>query len=163
MGYTTDFTGSFKLNQSATAEQINYLNTFSGTRRMKRDVLMLNELYNGLHGFNGNYGIDGEYFAFDDGRCGQNRDQSIIDYNTPPSTQPRLWCQWVLSEDGTELEWDGSEKFYSYVEWLNYLIANFFNNWGIQLNGIVKWQGEDIDDRGKIIVINNLITTEELE
>jgi hypothetical protein len=69
----------------------------------------------------------------------------------------------VLTEDGRELEWDGGEKFYHYVEWLQYLIENFFSRWGIEINGTVKWQGEDMDDRGRIEVVQNMVNTTELE
>lgn len=71
--------------------------------------------------------------------------------------QPGLWCQWVLTADGTQLEWDGGEKFYNYVEWLQYLITNFFEPWGIKLNGQIEWFGEDRGDFGKIVVIDNKV------
>jgi hypothetical protein len=126
------------------------------------------------------YGNDGEYFAYDgDKHSGQTHDKSIIDYNTPPgqvpygckefndtyaenirreeegTCQPGLWCQWIISEDGTELMWDEGEKFYNYAEWLKYLIDHFFSKWSILLNGEIYWDGEDSDDLGKIVVTNN--------
>ena len=158
MGYTTDFDGSLKLSRPATVEQIEYINRFSGTRRMKRDVNKLIELYNGKHGLNGNYGIEGEFFCKDDGHSGQDGDASVLDHNKSSKTQPGLWCQWVLNEDGTELEWDGGEKFYSYIDWLKYMIEKFFKPWGIALNGEIKWQGEENGDVGKIIVRDNKVS-----
>lgn len=193
MGYSTDFYGAFKLSRPATEEEKNYINTFSGTRRMKRDVNKLMELYNGEHGLpNINnipnrtpaqiYGNDGEYFAMDDNQHGQTEDSSIIDYNQSPGylngknlnwsqtytennrriqagkCQPSLWCQWVISDDGTLLEWDGGEKFYYYTEWLKYMINHFFTPWGIKLNGEIEWEGEDRNDKGKIVVKDNLVT-----
>jgi hypothetical protein len=101
------------------------------------------------------YGIDGGYFIGASGHGGQDRDDSIIDYNSPPYGQPGLWCQWTSNEEGTKLEWDGGEKFYSYVEWLEYLIEHFFSKWGVLLTGEVKWEGEDNTDMGKIIVTDN--------
>ena len=50
MGYSTDFYGSFKLSRKATKKEKNYINLFSGTRRMKRDVNKLMETYKGKHG-----------------------------------------------------------------------------------------------------------------
>lgn len=159
MGYTTDFYGEFKLSKKLTPEQKEYLETFSGTRRMKRDVNKLMEIYQGKHGIpdpKGNmpediYGREGEYFAYDDGNCGQTRDYSIVDYNTPPgqtghdttqdfssrwnenqeriksgTCQPGFWCQWTPNDEGNILAWDGGEKFYNYVEWLKYYIEHFF-------------------------------------
>jgi len=197
MGYTTDFTGGLTLSRPATKQEKDYINLFSNTRRMKRNVEKLFEIYEGKHGYpfaKGNtpleiYGEDGAYFAFNDGQCGQQDDGSIIDYNRPPGqpsydetrgmpidqiltnekarkksgkSQPGLWCQWVI-EEPTEGEqyvaWDGGEKFYNYVEWLKYLIVHFFEPWGIKLNGEILWAGEDYDDRGKIVVVDNKITT----
>ena len=85
----------------------------------------------------------------------------------PPKTQPGLWCQWVPTEDGFGLEWDGNEKFYYYVEWLEYLINKVFP-WILEdgdeplvLNGEIEWYGEDREDMGKIFVHNNVVTTKE--
>ena len=98
------------------------------------------------------YGQQGEYYV------GDTKDNSILDINTPSSTQPGLWCQWVLSKDGKELMWDGGEKFYNYVEWLEYMIKNFFEPWGIKLDGVIKWSGEDREDIGSIKVVKNKVT-----
>jgi hypothetical protein len=35
------------------------------------------------------------------------------------------------------------------------MIKHFFNTWGIKLNGQIEWNGEDRNDRGKIIVTDN--------
>ena len=109
---------------------------------------------------NGNLGTDGEYFVGGAGFYGQDRDQSILEYNCPASTQPELWCQWVVTEDGNYLEWDGGEKFYSYVAWLEYMIKNFFDPFEYVLNGEVGFQGEDSDDLGVIYVNDNKVTVE---
>jgi len=215
MGYSTNLNGRLSLSKELTVKQKEYINTFSGTRRMKRDVNKLMELYGGKYGYPQTesnllptsenkgvgdmiqnpvtgefeevnkvsaekiYGKDGEFFVNnDDDDFGQSRDSSIIDYNTPPGQlgyndksfvdryqennrreksgecQPSLWCQWIINKNN-ELEWDGGEKFYSYVEWLKYLIKNFFQPWGVLLNGEIEWDGEDSDDIGKIVVVNN--------
>jgi len=198
MGYTTDFIGSFQFNREVSVKEKEYINRFSDTRRMKRDVNKLMELYEGKHGYpfpyllSGQvmnntpetiYGKDGEYFAREDGNSGQVEDNSILDYNLPPGQaeytgggddfskrwaenqkrikegvcQPGLWCQWVVSDDGENLEWDGEEKFYEYIAWLKYLINHFFSKWGLVLNGEVEWEGEDSQDRGKIVVKDNVV------
>lgn len=152
---------------------------------MGRDVKVLTELYKGKFGHptqpNNPYGNNGEFFVGGGGFGGQDRDKSIIDYNRPPGQrpfdsnvdfntnwyenqlkikngecQPGLWCQWTTN--GKELTWNGGEKFYYYNEWLEYLIKNFFEPWGVKLNGEVKWEGEDSDDVGKIVVKDNSIT-----
>ena len=50
MGYSTDFYGALQLSRPATEQEKNYINLFSGTRRMKRDIVKLMELYKGQHG-----------------------------------------------------------------------------------------------------------------
>lgn len=74
---------------------------------------------------------------------------------------PGTYCQWITN--GFSLEWDGNEKFYDYVEWLEYLIEHYFSKWGVKLNGIVKYQGEEIGDVGRIEVKDNVVTLVELE
>jgi hypothetical protein len=192
MGYSTDFGGSFQLSRPTTTVEKDFLDKLVETRRMKRDVNKLMEMFKGEHGYpfaedktdpNQVYGYMGEYFVGGGGSMGQAQDDSIIDYNSASGEigwqdykgdwvlkqklqdqlnkdslkQPGLWLQWELSSDGTELSWDGNEKFYHYIEWLQYLIQHFFEKWGIKLNGEVQWQGEDSSDFGKIIVTDNVI------
>lgn len=100
-------------------------------------------------------GIEGAYFVGGAEWAGQDRDDSILDYNCPPSGQPGRWCQWVPTEEGDAIVWNEGKKFYNYVDWLQYLIVHFLNPWGYVLNGEVEWQGEESDDFGKILVENN--------
>jgi len=173
MGYTTDFEGSLTLTPALNTEQSEYLNLLFSTRRMKRNVSKLMELYKGEHGNpfakdktpEAIYGREGEYFAMDDGQSGQLHDDSIIDYNVPPcqagfmrdtmGAVPGLWCGWCIESDGSELMWDGGEKFYNYVAWLKYIFKHFFNPWGIKAYGEIRWFGEDRDDMGEIKVKDN--------
>lgn len=154
MGYHTDFHGCFKFNRPVDAELVKYINRFGDTRRMKRDVDKIRELYPDWekYCFKGMLGVDGEYFI-----GGEKED--IINYNLPPATQPGLWCQWIIGTDlqgnGINLAWDGGEKFYNYVEWLEYLINHFLAPFGYILDGEVEFQGEEYDDFGMIIVDNN--------
>jgi hypothetical protein len=177
MGYTTDFDGSLELKPALSAKQTEFINKINSTRRMKRDINKLMEIYKGKHGnpFAKNkkdpkevYGHDGEFFCHDDGQFGQNQCPSIVDYNTAPGQrgfmqgevengQPGLWCQWCITEDGQELMWDGGEKFYNYVAWLKYIIKKFFIPWGIKANGTLNWYGEEREDIGKIKVRDNEI------
>lgn len=161
MGYTTDFHGRFNLDKELTNKHYNYLKKFSNTRRMARDSHMCSLLRDkerlNVHLL---AGIDGEYFVGGDGLYGQDSDESIVDYNSPPSTQPSIWCQWVPSKDKLSIEWNGGEKFYCYVEWINYLIDNFLKPWGYTLNGTVSWKGEDPSDIGDIVINNNKIKIE---
>ena len=140
MGYTTDFGGQFTLNRKLDLETFNLLKGLNTTRRM------------GRKGLDPKYGMEGEFYVADE-------DKGIIDSNTPPKTQPGLWCQWAPTEDGLHIEWDGGEKFYEYVAWLQYLLEKVLVPRGYVLNGTVEWQGEENEDFGEIWVQDNAIST----
>lgn len=162
MGYTTDFYGSLEFNKPVAPWLAEYINKFNQTRRMKRDPEKIKALFPdyGKLCFNGELGKEGEYFIGGLGFFGQDRDESVVDYNEPPKTQPGLWCQWVINEERNCLEWDGGEKFYEYEAWLEYLIDNFFEPLDYVLNGDIEWQGEEYDDIGVIHVTDNIISVE---
>jgi hypothetical protein len=67
------------------------------------------------------------------------------------------YCQWVPRADGTAIEWDGGEKFYDYVPWLERIIERFLKPWGRVLSGSVAWQGESGEDQGVIHVKENRV------
>jgi len=160
MGYTTDFSGEFKLNKKLSKKHKEYLAAFSETRRMKRNPSIAETLPDKKRlAVKLPIGIEAEYFVGGTGMCGQDHDKSITDYNAEPSSQPGLWCQWVPDDEGTAIVWDGGEKFYCYVEWIEYIIKHFLEPWGYKLNGEVEWQGEESDDRGLIVIKNNKVST----
>ncbi len=161
MGYSTDFMGSLEITPPISPEHAAYINAFANTRRMKRNKLIAALLDDPIRDATGlHVGEEGQYFVGGSGFMGQEDDSSVVDHNAPPTGQPSLWCQWVI-EDG-KLQWDGGEKFYNYVEWLDYLIEHFFHFWGYSLTGEIKWQGEDMNDRGLISVEDNNISITEL-
>lgn len=151
MGYTTEFYGEFKTTTPVDDETYTLLKGIAETRRMKRSGLPVE------------YGIDGEFYFENDGDFGQSRNPKmgiIVDYNSPPSTQPGLWCQWLIDKDKQTIEWDGGEKFYRYIEWLEYIINRILKPKGYVLNGSVKWYGEMSGDEGTIVVVSNDISIE---
>lgn len=161
MGYTTEFTGQFKVTPMLTEEEADYLNAFSESRRMMRNAKLVEKMPDARRIKVGlPVGPQGQYYvgSFDDGNFGQSKDNSIIDFNEWPDDQPGLWCHWVPTEDHTGIEWSGMEKFYAYTEWLEYLIDHFLRPWGKTVNGQVKWVGENKTDRGILIVENNIVT-----
>ena len=105
MGYTTEFSGMLNVDPPLSEREIEFLKKFSETRRMDRER--------------------GPYFVDGNGDFGQERDPDIRDFNRPPEGQPGLWCQWVPTEGGSGIEWDGSEKFYNSAQWMAYLISHF--------------------------------------
>jgi hypothetical protein len=145
MGYNTTFTGKFVLDRKLDGETYTFLKKLAETRRMARLV-------------GPEYGIEGEFYFKGKGFMGQEEDSTIIDCNRPPSTQPSLWCQWVPTEDRLGIEWDGNEKFYEYVAWIQYIIDKILAPKGYVLNGNVHFQGENEDDFGIIVARNNTIT-----
>lgn len=144
MGYTTDFLGRFELNKKLDEETFTFLKKFSETRRMKRSLPE-------------EFGVDGEFFVDGGGFLGTDREPSVVEYNHPPSTQPGLWCQWIPSNDGLKIKWDGGEKFYEYVPWIKYIIKNFLAPKGYVLNGSVEYEGEGRNDCGTIVITNNKV------
>lgn len=159
MGYNTEFYGSFELSEPLSFEHKNYLRKFADTRRMRRNESILSKFKDPIREAVGlPVGVEGEYFVGGTGNFGQDHDESILDYNDQPRTQPCLWCQWVPSEDGTKIEWNGAEKFYGYIQWIEYLLKNFLIPWGYNLNGTVHWRGEEFGDDGKIVVKDNVVS-----
>lgn len=140
-------------------QTLKFINSLANTRRMKRDTTTLSEMYNVSSTY---FGIEGEFFLnpHDLSSHGQSNDKSIIDYNQYPSTQPGLWLQWnvVTKNDGFVLEWDQNEKFYCHEEWLRYLIDNFFIPKNMVLNGKISWYGEEEEDCGDYIIVDNVLT-----
>lgn len=162
MGYTTDFKGSFNITPALKPEHKAYINKFSETRRYKRDAGITEMMADPIRIAAGlPIGVDGGFYV-NHNRCDwpYTRDtrNSVVDYNEPPAGQPGLRCQWVANDEGVELSWDGSEKFYNYIEWLEYLINTFLEPWGYALNGEIKWYGEERADIGKIFVVANTVT-----
>lgn len=152
MGYHTDFMGEFTINEPVNDEVAALLRRLQQTRRMKRNNQLLIEA-----GF-GDCGEDGEFFCLDDGNYGQNsHPASIVNYNQPPATQPGLWCQWELQEDNQTIEWDGQERFYNYVEWIQYLIDKVLAPNHYTVERLVVYRGEDFEDFGSIHISNNQV------
>lgn len=158
MGYHTDFAGSFELDQPLTAAQVAYLQAFNRTRRMQRDTVVAATFPDPVRKAVGlPIGVAGGYYVGNTKNCGQEEDASIKNYNDPPPGQPGLWCQWVPTDDGHSIVWDEGEKFYDYVEWLQYIVDHFLKSWGRSITGEMRWEGEETGDLGTIYVKENKI------
>lgn len=72
---------------------------------------------------------------------------------------PGNYCQWVAREDGSEIAWDEGEKFYNYVEWMEYVIDNFIKPSGCVGNGVIQWEGKEQGDVGQIKIVDNVVTS----
>ena len=146
MGYTTEFFGEFKLNKKLDDETYKLLKGLSTTRRMKRRV-------------DPRFGVEGEFciepLPMDD--KGREDEATVIDYNVPPADQPGLWCDWAPTEDRKHIAWNGQEKFYYYVEWMEYLIKKILAPRGYIVSGKVDYQGENEDDHGSVEIKDNKV------
>lgn len=94
--------------------------------------------------------------------------EKLADYNSHQegyrefgSGFPDSYNQWEPNEDGTAFGWNGGEKFYNYIEWLDWLAMEYFEPRGIKLNGKIEWSGEEMGDTGTISVLDNFVKTEE--
>lgn len=70
---------------------------------------------------------------------------------------PGFWCDWVPTEDGKGIEWNGTEKFYDYEKWIQLIIDTYLTPWGIKLTGRVRYQGEEIGDHGTVSVVKGKV------
>ena len=165
MGYTTDFDGYFTVTPRLDEDQVAYLKKFSETRRMKRDAAKTALRPDPLREAVGlPVGPEGGYFVGAEADFGQEFGaDDVTNSNYAPRDQPSLWCQWVPTDDGGTIEWNGAEKFYNYIEWLQYFVDHFFKPWGRVLNGSVRWAGEELGDCGVIFAKDNQIAAVEVE
>lgn len=154
MGYNTDFYGHIDITPALPEEIARYINNFSQTRHVKRDPEVLWQKYEGTNGFNKQYGVDGEYFV---GDVDSYFDSELVTENVPSDTQPGYWCQWIITEGGTQIEWDNNENFYDAEKWMQYIIDNFIGP-DYLCNGVITAQGESIDDRWALVVENNQVS-----
>jgi hypothetical protein len=86
---------------------------------------------------------------------------------------PGYWCNWEPIEqfrfDGTAhrkeygaaIAWNNAEKFYSSAEWMKYIIDKFLAPKGYVLNGVIEAQGEDPEDRWRLLVEDNTVLTQQ--
>lgn len=77
---------------------------------------------------------------------------------TIPGIPRTPWCQWVPTDDGTAIEWDGGEKFIDSLPWMRYLIATFIAPARHVVNGTIEAQGERADDRWDLVVVDNEVS-----
>ena len=140
MGYTTEYSGSITLNKKLDDETFSFLSKLASTRRMKRKL-------------GPEYGVEGEYFVDGEGDFGQTDTPDVVDHNTPPSTQPGLWCNWEPNNDRINIEGNGGEK------WMDYILNNILAPKGYIGNGTIEAQGEETSDHWWLNVHNNLVTT----
>ena len=70
---------------------------------------------------------------------------------------PDYYCQWVPSDDGEFIVWDGGEKFYEGPKWMKHIIENMFPTH--KFEGEIEAQGEEVGDHWYLVVQNNKVYT----
>ncbi len=157
MGYLTDFDGVVEIYPPLTPEHRAYINQFSMTRRIRRNPTIAESMVDPIRLAAGlPIGTEGAYSVIDSDGKRQDNDDSIIEYNTPPTGQPSLYCNWAIP-DAETLAWDGNDKFDEYGEWLVYLIEHFFKPWKYRLDGVITFQGDAWEDYGQILIEGNKV------
>lgn len=161
MGCTSYFTGAVDIDPPLNESERSFLKDFATTRRMNR--------------------TKGPLYVKGGGFMGQDNEDDVIDSNNPHPDQPELWCQWVPSEDGTQIVWDEGEKFYSSAEWMLYIVKNLLSpsaaayitshveederlndfTCNHDVNGQFHVEGEESDDRWILDVDHNVVGVSE--
>lgn len=106
--------------------------------------------------FSGKFDFDREIDADAVDRCNKFADYDYREADFPKGA-PDAYLQWKVTNDRKHLEWDGNEKFYRYVEWLQWLIDHVFKPRGYALTGRVVYRGEDHDDVGTLEVVDGKV------
>jgi len=151
------FTGELTITPPLQQAQVQYLQAFSQSRRVRRNAnIVANEPDSLRLAVELPIGVEGEYFVGDgsDEACLE----SIIDGNTPPSDQPSLYCCLSVNDTGTILlNGDPDNTARAVPHWIEYLVEHFFRRWNCAVNGTIDWMHEDWSQHGRLSVRNNVI------
>lgn len=157
MSYTYDLIGKLSVSPPLSPAQVAYLQEFSHSYRHKF-APQWQSWPNPLREAVGlPVGIDGAYISSAMGTGADFLDNCFQVDTDPPDNQPSFQCCWTTNAQGSTVHWNKLQRTFAPVEWLNYLIAHFFEPWGVALNGVVQCHGEEEDDRSLIVVNKNLV------
>lgn len=177
MGYVTRFNGIFRLDRPLAPHYRAYLQAFHEVTHYQWDVTLLADELDPVREAVGlPLGEHGCYFTGSRANFQMGNSNPLqLRYNYYPWShvpgleedpaylgsvcpgKPGRHCGWCPSDDGTALVED-EDKFYHYIEWLQYLLDHFLIPWGYVLQGQMAWQGEYEEDIGTIAVEKNVIT-----
>ncbi len=152
--------GNLKFDRPLKEEHAKYLCKFIETCHYKRNVDLVDSYADPLRlAAELPLGTFAEYFVGDVKLNDQAMDESIIS-PSPPSDQPSNTCGWILTADYSGLASESNvNRNEEYIQWLNYLIKNFFIRWEYMLNGRIIIQS---DNPQLLIVNNNMILTSDM-
>lgn len=92
----------------------------------------------------------------DEDTCSEIKKLNNFDpYQDQNPSYPELICQWIVADDKKHIVWDRVEKFYFFIEWLEYIIKYVLKPKNYILSGELIAEGDEDDDFGRIIITNN--------
>jgi hypothetical protein len=166
MGYSTSFEGSFRINRPLEYHHRKYLTMLSSTMRVVRDPKVLlamrqkgegnQQCFELLEKMGMGFGKGGEFYCGTGyGGLPEGDESAVVTDLLITFNQPSSWLQWAPNAAGTEISWDGRDKFENYVEWLQYIVSHFLAPWGYTIRGEVKWTSSKDGTSGVIKVHYN--------
>jgi hypothetical protein len=66
-------------------------------------------------------------------------------------------CDWELNDDLRSITWNGMEKFYDYVEWMQHIVDSLKSEFDVDVTGTVYYWGESHDDHGVLKVVDGKV------
>lgn len=142
MGYTTEFSGSFYVKNGKTIDE--------------KTIRLLRAFDHNSHDY---AQVKKEFQIF----LTEMKSNGTLDPNEPYEENHDGYNQWTIQNlryfgrEFQSIRWDGVEKFYGYVAWLEHIIKYLFAPSGYIIEGNVKYFGEDDYDMGFIKVENNVV------
>ena len=135
-GDCTELEGYFKVNKPLDEETQFIIRGLRHGMSHRRDSQQLaNHLGISLEVCFKNYGVDGQLYMEDNDIAVMPR-QRHEEERIP--NQPSTRFSWKYFPEEQAIRWDRSEKFYCYVEWIQYLIDYVLAPRGYVLNGHVE-------------------------
>lgn len=86
-------------------------------------------------------------------------EQMVENYDISSKLQ-RSYLQWAPGEDLQSFVWNQEEKFYEYVEWLQFVVDRL-KEIDVGVSGQITWSGEDTGDTGVITINPDWTVTEQ--
>ncbi|CAG7653192.1 hypothetical protein PAESOLCIP111_06720 [Paenibacillus solanacearum] len=165
MGHNTIFEGQFLLNKPLDEETYKLLFNLSDTRRLSRNIEVISKQENiSVSEALTKYGEEGEFYFSNEpnhvlvgGILKRVKDETVLERNRPPKSQPSLWCCWAPIENRTAIAWNGQDKFYNSLEWIEYIIERILKPRSYVLNGEIECFGEGLNDNWRINIKNNKV------
>lgn len=139
MGYTTEFEGALELRPALADGLVAAWNAMVKER---------NNTY-----------LDGSPRSFDAKLYGRLEVRRPNAGQTKWPCAPSCWDQWTLRQDKakqcTLIEWDGGEKFYGFIRWLQHTLDTLHavvRPLQLSVTGLIRWQGQEKEDQGVLRV-----------